>query len=205
MAVSAIQGSGTSSEDIRFDYLKLLVTQLRNQNPLEPMDNSEMASQLSQFASLEQLEGMNSTFGKVLAATQVSQAATLVGKLISYYSAEDGSVLAGRVEHAEFENGEVRLMVDGSAIGLAEVLAVGNAPAPVAANGTDDSSDSDTQAAVSGDYNGDGVVDIGDLAGLANNYGRTGAGADFNGDGVTDVHDLAILANNYGRGAAGGV
>jgi len=126
MGIGATQGVSANSEQIRFDYLNLLVTQLKNQNPLEPMDNSEMASQLSQFAELEQLESMNSTFGKVLAATQVSQAASLVGKEISYYSAEDGSAQVGRVEHAEFQDGEVRLIVGDTAVGFADVIAVGS-------------------------------------------------------------------------------
>ncbi len=48
MSTSAV----TSSSKIQTDYMKLLVTQLQNQNPLEPLDNNEMASQLAQFSQL---------------------------------------------------------------------------------------------------------------------------------------------------------
>ena len=60
--------SPTSSSQIQMDYLNLLITQLRNQDPSSPMDNSQMASQLAQLSQLQQIENMNSTFSKVLAA-----------------------------------------------------------------------------------------------------------------------------------------
>ena len=124
MATSGISAPG-SADQMRFDYMKLLVTQLRNQNPLEPLDNNEMAAQLSQFAQLEQLQNLNTSFERVLAATQVSQAATLVGKQVSYYSPEDGAAIAGQVDRVEFRDGQVSLIVGNHAIGLGEVISVG--------------------------------------------------------------------------------
>jgi flagellar hook assembly protein FlgD len=69
-----------TASDIQMDYMKLLVTQLQNQNPLEPLDNNEMASQLAQFSQLQQLENMNSSFVQVLAAAERSYANSLIGK-----------------------------------------------------------------------------------------------------------------------------
>ena len=48
-----------SANSQMMDYLNLLVTELRNQNPLEPMDNQQMASQLAQFSQLQETEQMN--------------------------------------------------------------------------------------------------------------------------------------------------
>ena len=59
-----------TASNIQMDYMKLLVTQLQNQNPLEPMDNNQMASQLAQFSQLQQLESMNSNFANVLSTTE---------------------------------------------------------------------------------------------------------------------------------------
>lgn len=62
-------------------------------------------------------------------------------------------------------------------------------------------------AAIPGDANGDGAVDVGDLGILAANYGTTSGATpregDFNGDGAVDVGDLGILAANYGTQASG--
>ena len=46
-------------------FLKLLVAQLKNQDPLSPSDGKEMAAQLAQFSSVEQLVSMNDTLGKI--------------------------------------------------------------------------------------------------------------------------------------------
>ena len=56
----------TSASEIQSDYMALLVTQLQNQNPLEPMDNQDMAAQLAQFSQLQQLENVNSVVTPVL-------------------------------------------------------------------------------------------------------------------------------------------
>ena len=123
--MSAIS-SGATSDRLQVDYLNLLVTQLQNQNPLEPMDTYQMSSQLSQFAQLEQLEGLNGSFQKVLAATQVSQAATLVGKEVSYYSSESDSLLSGRIDRVVFEDGQVGLIVGGQVVGFENIVSVAN-------------------------------------------------------------------------------
>ncbi|PKL50671.1 MAG: flagellar hook capping protein [Planctomycetes bacterium HGW-Planctomycetes-1] len=86
MAASTI----TSASQIQMDYMKLLVTQLQNQNPLEPMDNDQMASQLAQFSSLQQLESMNTSFSKVLAITNRNYANSLLDKNVTFYT-EDAS------------------------------------------------------------------------------------------------------------------
>jgi len=94
MAVSSI---GTAS-DIQMYYMRLLVTQLQNQNPLEPFNNNEMASQLAQFSSLQQLESMNASFAEVLAVAERNltlanrgYANSLLGKKVTFYSTEEST------------------------------------------------------------------------------------------------------------------
>lgn len=78
--------SSVSANSIQMDYMKVLITQLQNQNPLEPLDNNEMASQLAQFSQLQQLESMNSNFAKVLAITNRSYANSLIGKEVTFFA-----------------------------------------------------------------------------------------------------------------------
>ncbi|GAI23995.1 unnamed protein product, partial [marine sediment metagenome] len=74
----------SSASNIQMDYMKLLIVQLQNQNPLEPLDNNEMASQLAQFSQLQQLESMNTSFAKVLATTELTYANSLLGKEVTF-------------------------------------------------------------------------------------------------------------------------
>jgi flagellar basal-body rod modification protein FlgD len=71
------------------DYMKLLVTQLQNQNPLEPLDNNEMASQLAQFSQLQQLESMSLSFADVLITINRSYANSLLGKNVTFYARDE--------------------------------------------------------------------------------------------------------------------
>ena len=80
-----------SASDIQMDYMKLLVTQLQNQNPLEPLDNNEMASQLAQFSQLQQLESMSLSFADVLITINRSYANSLLGKNVTFYARDEMS------------------------------------------------------------------------------------------------------------------
>ena len=73
-----------TASDIQMDYMKLLIAQLQNQNPLEPLDNNEMASQLAMFSQLQQLESMNSSLAKVLGTVESAYANSLIGKNVSF-------------------------------------------------------------------------------------------------------------------------
>lgn len=64
-------------------FLQLLVTQMKNQNPLDPQENGEFVAQLAQFSSLEGIQTLNSSVTSIAAAFQSSQAlqaSSLVGR-----------------------------------------------------------------------------------------------------------------------------
>jgi flagellar basal-body rod modification protein FlgD len=117
-----------NATEIQMDYMKLLITQLQNQNPLEPLDNQEMASQLAQFSQLQQLEMMNSSFARVLSAVERTYADSLIGKEISFVSETDTGapdVKTGTVEQV-YNNGEgdIFLAVAEHTLGLEDVVSV---------------------------------------------------------------------------------
>jgi len=119
-----------TASKIQMDYMKLLVTQLRNQDPLEPLDNNEMAMQLAQFSQLSQLESMNSNFARVLATTERAYASSLIGKNIEFLAeTQTGAVetMSGIVERI-YNNvdGEIFLAVGDYAVSLENVISVKN-------------------------------------------------------------------------------
>src|SRR5690554_2468491 len=65
------------------DFLRLLVTQLRHQDPLNPLDQNEFLAQTAQFTSLEQLQGINdqlSTLRETAGQSTLAEAAALLGR-----------------------------------------------------------------------------------------------------------------------------
>ena len=119
-----------SASSIQMDYMNLLITQLQNQNPLEPLDNNEMASQLAQFSQLQQLESLNSNFADVLSTTQRNYANSLIGKEIAFASEDEtgaGSITSGIVEEVlNNVDGKTVLVVGNNNIALEDVISVKN-------------------------------------------------------------------------------
>ena len=77
---------GPSKELGRDAFLNLLITQLQNQDPLNPTDSTEFTAQLAQFSSLEQLGNVNDNIKQLLnfqASSNNSQAVALIGKGIT--------------------------------------------------------------------------------------------------------------------------
>lgn len=119
----SISSTGAAS-DLKMDYMKLLVTQLQNQNPLEPMDNQQVTAQLTSLGQLEQLEQMNNSFSQVLTNTQMGYAKSLLGKEVKYFNSDLGEDIKGQVQKVVLDNGEVKLDLGGATIGLDQVESI---------------------------------------------------------------------------------
>ena len=99
----------TSADSMRTTYLNLLIAQLRNQDPLAPMDNNQMAGQLAQLSQLEELVNMNGTFEQVLDSQQQLQAAALIGREVSFVPEDATEAVAAIVEAVDMVDGKAML------------------------------------------------------------------------------------------------
>ena len=80
--LGAASGADPASQALGKDaFMQLLVTQLRHQNPLEPMDNKDFIAQLSQFTSLEELSSIRESFDASLATQRTMNQTMAVGLL----------------------------------------------------------------------------------------------------------------------------
>ncbi|MFA5494436.1 MAG: flagellar hook assembly protein FlgD [Porticoccaceae bacterium] len=85
--ISAMNGAAASrkseSDDLRTNFMTLLIAQLKNQDPLNPMENAELTSQLAQINTLSGIEALNETLSGIagqIEAGQALQATALIGK-----------------------------------------------------------------------------------------------------------------------------
>lgn len=113
------QAQKKMEEDLN-QFLNLLVTQLQNQDPLEPLDSNEFTAQLVQFASVEQQIYQNSNIEKLVAMQETGQAAAMVGYIGHRIEAKTSDLplidglASGTYEH-DIEVHEATLTIQNSA------------------------------------------------------------------------------------------
>ena len=115
--------SAQSSADLKNQFLKLLLTQLKYQDPLAPMDDTAMLAQQAQFASLEQMQNLNTNLVGLMAMQNVTQATTLIGKTVTGTDA-NGLPLVGKVSSVKFQDGNPILQVGTSVMPLPNVVSI---------------------------------------------------------------------------------
>lgn len=106
-------------------FLKLLITQLQYQNPLEPMDDQDFIAQIAQFSALEQMQNLNHSFS-------YSMGFSLLGKYISSVVADEDtgkvSYVAGEVKSVYSRYGKIYLVVDDYDVPLDSITEVSEKP-----------------------------------------------------------------------------
>ncbi len=101
-------------------FLKLLVAQMKYQDPLEPTSNTEFIAQYATFSQVEQMQNMAMTM-------ELSRASGMVGKLVEIQTMDkngDPHVFQGVVEYVTYENNKAFVSIDGSLYSVDDVHAV---------------------------------------------------------------------------------
>ena len=112
--------SGADSQSTVDSFLKILASELQNQDPTEPVSNTEYVAQLAQFNSLQQMSSLNGSMSK-------SQAYSLIGMQVSYTATDSsGNSLSGTgiAQSVVSSGNDVYVMVDGNKIKLASITKV---------------------------------------------------------------------------------
>jgi len=111
MSTTATTATTTTTNTLdKNTFLKLFTTQLRNQDPLNPMDATAFTAQLAQFSSLEQLYNVNNNLQTLVTAQNslfTSMAANLIGKQVTM---NDGS--QGKVTGVSYDGTNTKLILD---------------------------------------------------------------------------------------------
>lgn len=93
-------------------FMTLLLEQMKNQDPLKPLEDKDFIAQLAQFNSLSQLTQLNKTMSELMSTQTLAQGSSLIGKTVSGLSS-DGNTITGLVSGLRLVGGKVTLDVDG--------------------------------------------------------------------------------------------
>jgi flagellar basal-body rod modification protein FlgD len=92
------------------DFLKLMVAQMKNQDPMNPSDDKDNIAQMAQFSSLEQITNLATATQKLADSMQTTQTLGLIGHTVSY-KATDGTLTTGMVSGVDVAGGTPTLTV----------------------------------------------------------------------------------------------
>ncbi|MCI7081166.1 MULTISPECIES: flagellar hook assembly protein FlgD [Treponema] len=118
---NTVNGRTASQQLGKDDFLKLLITQLSNQDPTNPMEDTQFIAQMAQFSSLEQMTNMNESFNKMAAMINSSQAAATIGRTVDI---DVGDTTARGVVEATTMGSQPQVMVNGMYYDLDKIKAV---------------------------------------------------------------------------------
>ena len=99
------------------DFLTLLMAEMKNQDPTQPMDPAQMVSQLATVSEVGQSVQMNTNLSALLTATSLTQAESLIGKTIA---SADGSTSGQVASVSVTSSGATATLADGSTVSLAQ-------------------------------------------------------------------------------------
>lgn len=116
--------SSTTSELGRDQFLQLLVAQLQNQDPLEPVKNEDFIAQLAQFSTLEGIEKLNVSFEDIFSLQQLTQGANLLGRQATYTNPATSESQQGVVQSFSVDGNRLLLSIDGARVPIADVTAI---------------------------------------------------------------------------------
>lgn len=119
--------STTSTSKNTVDYntfLQLLIAEMKNQDPTNPMDTSQYMSQFAQLSSVEQAMQTNTKLDSLLSSQALSQADGLIGKNVSFTDST-GATFIGKVASISINsNGSVATLEDGTKVAVGPGLTI---------------------------------------------------------------------------------
>ncbi len=143
-AASSAAGGQAMGKDA---FMKLLVNQIRNQDPMAPTDNQAFIAQLAQFSSLEQMQTMNENIVGLAVLQQnnalleqLTSSSALIGQNVTWSDAETGLEQSGTVSSVKIVDGLAVLRVGTEDVPLATVTQV-DAPQETTETSTNESTE----------------------------------------------------------------
>ena len=117
-ATSALSGLGQDQ------FLQLLIAQLQNQDPLDPVSNQDFIAQLATLNTVSGLQNLNASFSEMLKLQQLTQGADLIGKTVEYTPTGATESKTGTVTSVQAQDGNFVLQIGSDQVGLDQINSV---------------------------------------------------------------------------------
>ncbi|HUY91743.1 MAG TPA: flagellar hook capping FlgD N-terminal domain-containing protein [Pirellulales bacterium] len=105
------------------DFLKMLITELQNQDPMNPTDNTQILQQISEMSNIAATSSLTSSLNGMLTEQNLSAASALVGRNVTGL-ADDGSNASGKVDSVTIANGTAKLNIGQQTVSLKNIQQV---------------------------------------------------------------------------------
>lgn len=134
---SSSSKSSSTGEISKEAFLKLLCTQLQNQDPLNPTDSTEQIAQMASFSSLEQMQNLNKSFealtttisSNILPNMLFQQAGSMIGRTVVYENpnatGDDDQYLSGVITSVNISDGTAAYYINGEEIEQSSIVGIG--------------------------------------------------------------------------------
>ena len=122
MDTSAIN-TGVNAALGQEQFLELLVTQLQNQDPLNPITNEDFIAQLAQFSTLQGITDLNTSFGSMLKLQQLTQGASVLGRSATFTDSS-GLLQTAQITALSISNGDIQFLAGDETIPIDRVQQV---------------------------------------------------------------------------------
>ncbi len=106
------------------DFLSLMVTQLQNQDPLNPASSNDLLQQTAALSQVEGINQLNTSISQLLSSQQLTQAASLIGKDVTYQATGSNTKQSGTVSAVSMVNGQAQVTVGSATVPLSQVQGV---------------------------------------------------------------------------------
>ena len=105
------------------DFIRMMVAELENQDPMNPISNTEMLQQISQMRSITSSDRLTTSIEALSMGQALSTASSLIGKTVTGVNTL-GNDVEGTVDKVTIENGEARLFIGSSIVNVGNVTAI---------------------------------------------------------------------------------
>lgn len=105
-------------------FLQLLIAQLQNQDPLDPISNQDFIQQLATLNTVQGIQSLNANFSEMLKLQQLTQGADLIGKTVQYALSADAPSKTGTVTSVQAQDGKFVLQIGSDQVGLDQISSV---------------------------------------------------------------------------------